>query len=84
MLSNNFPWVRDNNNYFKNTFCPSTIAEWNELDLSVRNSTALSIFSGRLLQLVKPLENSVYTSHSCIGITYKTKTWIQSQLLPQI
>ena len=38
---NNIPLVRLNNNYFRNTFFPSTITEWNKLDLSIRNSASL-------------------------------------------
>ena len=59
---NNIPLVRVNDNYFINTFLPPTITERNKLDLSIRNST--NIVKVRLLQFVKPLENSV-----CIPVT---------------
>ena len=49
----NIPLVSVNNNYFMSTFFPSTITEWNKLELSIRNSTILHIFKGRLLQFVK-------------------------------
>ena len=39
--ANNIPLVRVNSNYVMNTFFPSTITEWNKLDLSIRNSTSL-------------------------------------------
>ena len=45
--ANNIPLVRVNNNYFMSTFLSST-TEWNNLDLSVRNSISLNIFKGRL------------------------------------
>ena len=70
---NNIPLVRANNNYFMNTFFPSTITEWNKLDLSIRNSASLNVFKGRLLQSVRPLENSVFTCHNPIGIKYLTR-----------
>ena len=70
---NNIPLVRVNNNYFMNTFFPSTITEWNKLDLSIRNSASRNVFKGRLLQFVRPLENSVFTCHKPIGITYLTR-----------
>ena len=70
--ANNIPLVRVNNNYFMNTFFPSTITEWNKLDLSIRNSASLNVFKGRLLQFVRPLENSVFTYHNPIGIKYLT------------
>ena len=43
----NIPIVRANNNYFMNTFFPSTITECNKLDLSIRKSTSLNIFKSR-------------------------------------
>ena len=70
--ANSIPLVRVNNKYFMNTF-PSTITVWNKLDLSIRNSTSLNIFKGRLLQFVRPLENSVFTCHNPIGIKYLTR-----------
>ena len=70
--ANNVPLVRVNNNYFVNTF-PSTVTEWNKLDLNIRNSTSLNIFEGRLLQFVRPLENSVFTCHNPIGIKRLTR-----------
>ena len=70
---NNIPLVRVNNIYFMNTFFPSTINEWNKLDLSIRNSASLNVFKGRLLQFVRPLGNSVFTCHNPIGIKYLTR-----------
>ena len=43
----NIPLVRANDNYFMNTFFPSTITECNKLDLSIRKSTSLNIFKSR-------------------------------------
>ena len=67
---NNIPLVRVNDNYFMNTFFPSIITEWNKLNLSIRNSASLNVFKGRLLQFVRPLENSVFTCHNPVGIKY--------------
>ena len=53
-----------------NTFFPSTITEWNELDMGFRNSNSLNIFKDRLLKFAKPLENSVNTCHNAIEIEY--------------
>ena len=68
--ANNIPLVRVNNNCFMNTFFPSTITEWNKLNLSIRESTNLNIFKSRLLRFVRSLENSVLTCHNPIGIKY--------------
>ena len=62
--ANNIPLVRANTNYFMNTFFPSTITEWNKLDLSIRKSASLNIFKSRLLRFVRPLENCVFTCHT--------------------
>ena len=56
-----------------NTDFPSTITEWNKLDLSICNSTSLHIFKGKLLQFVRPLENSVFTFNNPIRINYLIK-----------
>ena len=71
--ANNIPLVRANTNYFMNIFFPSTITEWNKLDLSMRKSTSLNIFKSRLLRFVRPLENSWSTCHNPIGIKYLTR-----------
>ena len=55
-----------------NTIFPSIITERNKLDLSIRNSTSLNIFKGKLLQCLRPLQNRVYTCHNPIGIKYLT------------
>ena len=52
-----------------NIFLPSTITEWDKLDLSIRKSTSLHICKGRFLQFVKSLENSLFTCHNPIRIT---------------
>ena len=70
--ANHILLVRVNSNYFMNTF-PSTITEWNKLDLSILNSSSPNIFKGRLLQFAKPLQNSMYTCHNSIGIKYLTR-----------
>ena len=68
--ANNIPLVRVDNNYFMNTFFPSTVTKWNKLSLSIRKSTNLNIFKSRLIRFVKPLENSVFICHNPIGIKY--------------
>ena len=70
---NNIPLIRASTNYFMNTFFPSVITEWNKLDLNICKSTSLNISKNRLLQFVRPLENSVFTCHNPIGIKYLTR-----------
>ena len=35
------PMFKTNHNFFKNSFFPSVIIEWNKLDLEIRNSESL-------------------------------------------
>ena len=79
--ANNIPSVRVNNNYFMNTFFPPTLTEWNKLDLSIRNSTTLDLFKGRLLQFLRSLENRPFTCHNPIWIKYLTRPRLEFSLL---
>ena len=77
--ANNIPLVKVNNNFFINTFFPSTLTEWNKLYTRIRSSTSLNILNGRFLQFVKPLENSLYTCHNPIRIKYFTRLRLRYQ-----
>ena len=39
---NNVPAIHVTHDYFKNSFFPSTISEWNKLDWKIRNSESLN------------------------------------------
>ena len=40
-LSYNIPQINLRHDYFKNSFFPSAITEWNKLELNIRNSASL-------------------------------------------
>ena len=61
-----------NKNYFKNSFFPSTISEWNNLDCKMRNSRSLSIFLINLLNFIRPCANSIFNIHSLYEIKLLT------------
>ena len=42
--SDNITPFKVRHNFFKNSFFPSVISEWNKLDLEIRNSASLEIF----------------------------------------
>ena len=54
------PLLNVKHNYFKNSFFPSTIIEWNNLDSNIRNSENLAFFKKRLLAFKKPSANSAF------------------------
>ena len=53
---------------FQNSFFPYSIAQWNQLDLKIKNCTSYPVFRNSLLKIIKPLENSIYNIHDPQGI----------------
>ena len=54
--------------FFKNPFSPSTISEWNKLDLDFRNSENLSVFRKNILRFKRPAPNSIHNCHNSKGV----------------
>ena len=46
----------------KNSFFPSTIIEWNELDHNIKNSSSCNIFRKSILKCIRPSANSFLTA----------------------
>ena len=69
----NLPIFKSKHNFFKNSFFPSTISEWNKLDHSLRNSESSLTFKKNILQLMKPTANSVCNCHNSKGIKLITR-----------
>ena len=44
----------DKHNFFINSFFPSTVIEWNNLDLKTRNSKTFSAFNKSILKFIRP------------------------------
>ena len=42
---NNIPLFNVKHEYFQNSFCPSTVTEWNKLDNNIRNLESVSTFN---------------------------------------
>ena len=57
-------------NFFKICFCPSTVTEWNMLDLYPRNS--VSVFKKYLAKFSRSCPNSVFNCQNCEGIEFLT------------
>ena len=54
-------------------FFPSTVIEWNNLDLKIRNSKAFSAFKKSILKFIRPSSNSIFHCHSPKGIKLITR-----------
>ena len=51
---------RFKHNFFKNTFFPSSVLEWSNLDSSISNFGILAIFKKHIIQFIRPSANSTY------------------------
>ena len=67
------PWFHFKHNFFKNSFFPSVIIEWNNLDISIRNSKSLSTFKKSILQFIGPSPSSTYNCFNKKGIKHITR-----------
>ena len=46
--------------FFKNSFLPFTLTEWNKLDSDIKNIDSHTMFSKKLLTSIRPLGNDTY------------------------
>ena len=67
------PPIKVRHDYFKNSFFPSAISEWNKLDLNIRNSASLNTFKKKLLNFIRPCANSIFDIHNPLGIKLLTR-----------
>ena len=59
--------------YFKNSFFPSAINEWNKFDCLVKNADSFHVFKKHILDFIRPLPNSIFNIHNPLGIKYLTR-----------
>ena len=70
---NNIPLFNVKHEYFRNSFFPSTVIEWNKLDKSIRNSQSVSTFNKQILKFIRPSPNSSFNVHNPHGIKLFTR-----------
>ena len=56
--SDNIPCFNTKHSFFKNSFFPSTIIEWNKLDLTLRKCDSFNVFKKEILKFIRPSSNS--------------------------
>ena len=71
--TNNIPQFKVKHNFFRNSFFPSAVIEWNNLDLDIRNSESLNVFTNSLLKFICPYGNSVFNCHNPRGVKLLTR-----------
>ena len=65
---NTYSVMRCRNDYFKNSFIPCVVREWNKLSTEIRNSTSYQQFKKSLLSFIKPTCSSLFSIHHPVGV----------------
>ena len=60
---------------FKNSFCTSTIIEWNNLDPTLWNSKSFVDFKNSILKVIRPSLSNVFNCNNYKGI--RLITWLR-------
>ena len=50
--------------YFQNYFLSSSISQWNELDINIRNADSLASFKSNFLKFIRSVSNSICNIHN--------------------
>ena len=58
---------------YKNSFFPSALSDWFQLDVAIRNSESIAIFKSRLLSFIRPIQSDVYNIFDPIGLKFLTR-----------
>ena len=68
-----YPLFHFKHSFFKNSFFPSVINEWNNLGKSIRNSESMSIFKKSILKFIRACPNSTHNCFNTRGIKHLTR-----------
>ena len=72
-LNNQIPFFNVKTNFFKNSFFPAVITEWNNLDISIRNSSLCHIFKNLILKFIRPEPNRISSTQNFDGLKLLTR-----------
>ena len=70
---NTFNSISCRTEYFKNSFFPCVIGEWNKLNPEIRRSGSYNIFRKSILNFIWPSASKVYNINDAIGIKVITR-----------
>ena len=74
--ANNIPHFEVKYSFFKNTFYPLVIIEWNKLDPEIQNAPSFNIFKKNILKFVRLATNNIFGYHNLKGIKRLTRSRI--------
>ena len=69
----NIPCFKMRHNFYKNSFFPSTIIEWNNLDPTLRNSKRFVDFKNSILEFIRASPSNVFNCNNHKGIKLITR-----------
>ena len=64
-------------NRFSNTYFQNCSYEWNQLDSSIQSCQNISEFKRKLIQLVRPPNNSIFNIHDIMGTKLLTRLRVE-------
>ena len=70
-------------NFFKTSFFPTVISEWNKRDLEICNSAFLEIFKKYLLNFIRTKSNNVFNINNLLRLKFLTHLRIGFSLLKE-
>ena len=59
--------------YFKNSFFPNVITEWNKLDINIKSMTSYTAFKNALSSFIRPKHVDTFGIHNPIGLQLLTR-----------
>ena len=62
-----FKTLRCRTEFFRNSFIPFTVNEWNKLDSVIKNSDSYEMFRKKRLAFIRPVGNSMYGIYDPFG-----------------
>ena len=72
--ANNIPHFEVKHSFFKNTFYPLVIIEWNKLDPEIQNASSFNIFKKNILKFIRLVTNNIFGFHNLKGIKRLTRS----------
>ena len=69
---NSIPTFNIRTNCFKYSFFPSSLNNWFNLDINIRNSESMSVFKNKLLSFIHPVQTKIYNIFDTRDLTFLT------------
>ena len=70
---NSFNLVSHESEFFKNSFIPNVVYEWNKLDPDIRSSASYDLFRNTLLKFIRPVQRKKFNINDSVGVKLLTR-----------